>query len=255
LKPSIEAIDSLFFSTPEKGWAATIDRSNGKNNGAVLLETGDGGQSWERVSSLGQLMSGLLDLRFSEDGKWWAVGARNLTQGGIVESSDRGKTWRVQTNRYPGVIRRLKTLDDSHGWAVGDGTISSTENGGQTWNILYRDRLKSLNDLDVNGPNRVVVVGESGLILRSEDGGKTWQRSVLPAPNTDTFLGAVRFVDDHRGWAAGHKGRVFFTNDGGSTWTLETEINSYFIRDIAITSDKIIVVGNDAAIFWRALPK
>jgi hypothetical protein len=35
----------------------------------------------------------------------------------------------------------------------------------------------------------------------------------------------------------------------GSSWPLEAEIKSYFIRDITITSNKVFVVGDDAAIF------
>ena len=61
-----------------------------------------------------------------------------------------------------------------------------------------------------------VAVGERGLVLRSDDSGKTWQQS--PAPVSVT-LTAVRFADARHGIAVGHGGTVLVTEDGGQTWT------------------------------------
>ena len=63
---------------------------------------------------------------------------------------------------------------------------------------------------------RWVAVGERGLVLRSDDGGKTWQQS--PAPVSVT-LTTVRFADARHGIAVGHGGTVLVTEDGGQTWT------------------------------------
>jgi photosystem II stability/assembly factor-like uncharacterized protein len=66
------------------------------------------------------------------------------------------------------------------------------------------------------GPQRLVVVGEYGHILLSDDNGKTW-RQAKSVPTKSTLTSVV-FVDDKRGWAAGHDTIVLHTEDGGETW-------------------------------------
>lgn len=63
--------------------------------------------------------------------------------------------------------------------------------------------------------NRVVVVGERGIALWSDDEGKSWQQANVPVSVT---LTAVRFVSDKLGWATGHGGVVLHTLDGGASW-------------------------------------
>lgn len=43
-----------------------------------------------------------------------------------------------------------------------------------------------------------------------------WER--IPSP-TDKFLRALHFADSLRGWIAGDSGLIFYTNDGGVSWT------------------------------------
>lgn len=61
----------------------------------------------------------------------------------------------------------------------------------------------------------VWVVGFSGIIFHSGDGGRTWQQQVSPV---ETDLYAVWFADASSGWIAGKAGTVLHTADGGSTW-------------------------------------
>ena len=62
---------------------------------------------------------------------------------------------------------------------------------------------------------RVVAVGERGIVLYSDDSGRSWTQSQTP---TSATLTAVRFADDKLGWAVGHMGVVLHTEDGGVTW-------------------------------------
>ena len=64
---------------------------------------------------------------------------------------------------------------------------------------------------------RLVAVGDHGVILLSDDGGKS-HRQARSVP-IDATLTSVSFVDEKRGWAAGHWGVVLRTEDGGETWT------------------------------------
>lgn len=62
---------------------------------------------------------------------------------------------------------------------------------------------------------RVVAVGERGLIALSDDRGQTWRQVPSPASVTLTM---VRFADASHGVAVGHGGMVLVTRDGGDTW-------------------------------------
>ena len=64
---------------------------------------------------------------------------------------------------------------------------------------------------------RIVAVGDHGIVLVSDDGGKS-HRQAKSVP-LDAALTSVSFVDDKRGWAAGHWGAILRTEDGGETWT------------------------------------
>ncbi|MCO5397529.1 WD40/YVTN/BNR-like repeat-containing protein [Ralstonia soli] len=64
---------------------------------------------------------------------------------------------------------------------------------------------------------RIVAVGESGIVLLSDDEGKTY-RQARSVPVSAT-LSAVNFIDDMRGWVVGQWGVILATTDGGETWT------------------------------------
>lgn len=63
---------------------------------------------------------------------------------------------------------------------------------------------------------RIVAVGEHGVVLLSDDGGKTHRQA--KAVPVDVTLTSVTFIDSKLGWAAGHWGVVLHTADGGETW-------------------------------------
>ena len=120
-------------------------------------------------------------------------------------------------------------VDATHGWAVGDrGTVLHTEDGGETW----RDRisevacpLESVWFLDhkigwaVGGAIEPYTHRASGVVLRTENGGRSWTPMKSPVPP----LRKVRFVDDKNGWALGDASPLwptglFFSDSGGRGW-------------------------------------
>jgi photosystem II stability/assembly factor-like uncharacterized protein len=63
---------------------------------------------------------------------------------------------------------------------------------------------------------RMVVVGERGHVLLSDDQGATWRQAKVP---TRALLTAVYFHDDRLGWVVGHDEIILRSEDGGETWT------------------------------------
>ncbi|SFU25638.1 WD40/YVTN/BNR-like repeat-containing protein [Paraburkholderia aspalathi] len=64
--------------------------------------------------------------------------------------------------------------------------------------------------------SRIVAVGEHGVIVISDDEGKTWRQAKGVAASAT--LSAVTFTDAQHGWAVGQWGVILATADGGETW-------------------------------------
>jgi len=69
------------------------------------------------------------------------------------------------------------------------------------------------------GP-RVIAVGERGIVVASDDGGRSWRQ--VPSPVSVT-LTTVRFATPTDGVAVGHGGTVLTTQDGGASWQLRLD--------------------------------
>jgi len=67
---------------------------------------------------------------------------------------------------------------------------------------------------------RLVAVGERGIVLTSDDGGEHWVQRLTPV---SVLLTAVAFSAARHGWAVGHSGIVLTTGDGGATWTRQLD--------------------------------
>ncbi len=64
--------------------------------------------------------------------------------------------------------------------------------------------------------DRLVSVGEAGVVLLSDDNGMSWRQAEVPVALS---LTAVQFLDDRTGYATGHMGVVLKSSDGGEHWT------------------------------------
>lgn len=69
---------------------------------------------------------------------------------------------------------------------------------------------------------RLVAVGERGIIVYSDDSGSSWTQANVPVSVT---LTAVQFVSAGKGWAVGHDGVVLHSQDGGANWVKQFDGN------------------------------
>lgn len=72
--------------------------------------------------------------------------------------------------------------------------------------------------------------------------GFTWKK--LPAETYPGKQDDIVFVDRERGWYGNGAGKVFRTNDGGSTWTKVWESPGTFVRCLAFLDENVGVLGN-----------
>ena len=72
----------------------------------------------------------------------------------------------------------------------------------------------------VRAGDRLVAIGERGLVVLSDDGGRRWRQARVPVSVT---LTSASFADARQGWMVGHGGVVLHTSDGGENWAVQTD--------------------------------
>lgn len=98
--------------------------------------------------------------------------------------------------------------------------------------------------------NRVIVVGDKGVVMTSDDQGRIWTSHQLKKGYKFFDLYSVAFAPDGTtGWAVGDGGAIFRSSDKGSTWTLQpTTTSAALLKVAAIDAQKACAVGEHGAV-------
>lgn len=138
------------------------------------------------------------------------------TNGYIARSFDSGGTWdsNIQTNTSEN-LKDVTYFDFQIGFAIGENGQISWTNGGNVWETLPKLTDFDLNALAKLDSNSAVIVGDKGVILKSEDKAKTWR---LIQTDYQENLNSVDFWDENLGIIVGENGFTLQTKDGGETW-------------------------------------
>ena len=152
-----------------------------------------------------------------------------------------------------------------NGFALGAyGIMLQTMDGGSTWRLIS-DRLDNPDDFHLYGITRsvagtLVVAGEAGTLLRSRDGGETWDRP--DSPYQGSFFGIVT-AHDGALITFGLRGNVFRSTDEGDTWlAVETGDERTLLGGVTRSDGTIVLVGSAGAVLasndhgrsFKALP-
>ena len=91
--------------------------------------------------------------------------------------------------------------------------------------------------------DRLVSVGVRGLIVLSDDEGRSWRQAASPVSSD---LVAVRFVTAKHGWASGHDGVILATRDGGEHWEKQLD-GRMSAALLAAHFDQLVAAGDGNA--------
>ena len=101
------------------------------------------------------------------------------------------------------------------------------------WILQNTSSTSTLRGVAVIDENTAIAVGNGGIILKTIDGGGTWEPQTS---NTTKDLYAVNFPSKLVGWVVG-SGIISESNDGGATWNTHSSSNSAFDLSSVYFSD------------------
>lgn len=169
----------------------------------------------------------------------------------------------VTTGQHPHILPflALSFTDQDHGWGITPTELLETSDGGKKWTSRFESSggkrtFFSLNFVD--GQNGFIVGGNrtgterSPLILRTIDGGKSWQDTSIPEGLTGTYAGlqGVSFCDTNAGWAVGAN-MVLRTTNVGQTWEMQRRNNDEVLFSVAcLSSSRAWAVGQNGLILY-----
>ncbi len=138
-----------------------------------------------------------------------------------VQADDEEPQWSVIK---PLAVRSL-ILDvaavDGRIVAVGErGHVLISQDVGASWTQVAVPTRSALTGLCLIDASRGWAAGHDGVILRTSDGGVSWER-VHWAPEEEAPLFDVWFSSPLEGFAMGAYGTWYVTEDGGSSWLFE----------------------------------
>lgn len=90
------------------------------------------------------------------------------------------------------------------------------------WNIIHSDAGEYYNEVFFVATDTGYVIGNDGVVLKTTDGGTSWQHQTFAATNN---LNDIFFTNPSTGIVVGDSGLVAITSDGGSSWNI-SYINS-----------------------------
>ncbi len=213
-----DTIRDIYFSDDQTGWIL-CERdvfSVGTFSPSYLLQTSNGGETWEKVNLVDGGNERLSRIFFSKDGFGRAVGE----SGTFYAMQGDKNTWKKTSLPVPFRMIDGNFFNRNNGLIVGGGgTALFTEDGGNTWNSAnFTNKSKSkLNSVFFINEQVGWAVGAEGKIYTTVNSGKLWREQ---NSNVKKDLFDVFFLSTAEGWAVGDSGVMLHTTTAGNIWNL-----------------------------------
>jgi photosystem II stability/assembly factor-like uncharacterized protein len=251
--PSSVTLTSVYFPNPTMGWAVGHD--------GLILHSSDGGETW--VKQFDGYLANTAIIKGARSRKESAVleldRANNSGDAAAIDNAEmelENKTYALDDAQYDIESGSTKPFldvwfyDAKIGFAVGAyGAAFRTNDSGKSWvdwsaHLGNSDRLH-INGLTMVGPRSLMLVGEQGLILRSDDMGDNWR--MLPSPYQGSLFGLTAKADNVLIY--GLRGNLFHSVDGGIEWqNIVTKSEQTLMAGITKADKTSVMVGTGGSI-------
>ena len=258
--PTNQNLHDLSFINSDEGWAI---------GDSIILNTTNGGDSWSfkkltQPLSFEQASGIFTQIQFLDDKNGWIAGNASSAFGYqeyvILKTSDGGANWDT-LGPYSGyeILYDLIFINQNLGWRLGghsrmdQGYIWITDNGGNEWTKqLFHSKAHLRSGFFIDTQTGWVV-GNKLYILKTEDGGISWDERNFSNQFLDRF-NCVHFANKTHGCAVGSSGKLYFTTNGGDNWNEEYSNVMVTLNSVFLLNDSTgWAVGNNGAIINQKL--
>lgn len=189
-----------------------------------------------------------------------AVGER----GQVLLSDDDGASWQQAEPPTRGTLTAVQIVDRKRVFAVTyDDLVLRSDDGGQHWSAqrVLSEPDRPLLDLWFADPEHGVVTGAYGLVLVTDDGGRTWRRALDDGEGP--HANAIAAASDGTLYVAGEAGSLLRSDDRGETWQqLPSPYGGSFFGILGLDDGALLVFGlrghlfrsEDRGATWQQLP-
>lgn len=195
--------------------------------GAAQLATAQPQVGWKAVKS-GSAVD-LVAVYFTSNERGFVAG-----DGGFLsQTTNGGRSWTKQSIATTEDINEIYFRSENNGYVVAGRKMFATDDGGRGWREIkiydpkdFRGGTPEFLSVRFADKKRGLIIGSlvnkdvvvDSLVMRTDDGGETWQRIVVPSK---LELYHLDFVSSARGWIVGDKGLILATYDGGVNWQIQ----------------------------------
>lgn len=193
-----------------------------------MYKTYNAGQNWIQKNTTSDLTRILQGIDVYNTSKMIAVGFR----GYIIQSSDTGNTWKLDSIGSDSIrfrnlnIYDITVLPGGKCFAVGDSSMILSKNIDDTvWKQEFIGFNIPLKGISFINDSIGYVAGGSvdtststfvNVFYKTINGGRTWSN---PASITNGgTINTIHFVNKDTGYVASNSGRIFRTYNGANTW-------------------------------------
>ncbi len=173
-----------------------------------LIESTDGGESWQPISLLGEADFHVL---LSKGSRVYGFDATNER---LMFSRDAGRTWTERRPPAPLFDMAVHPSDLSRLIASGEGGLWKSTTEGREWSL----EGEGVGHLAWPAPRRLYLVTTTGLARMSPDGGERW----TTVGDVGGEPAALLAQTAQELYVALHDGTVKRSRDGGRTWAVRS---------------------------------
>lgn len=246
--PVAVTLTKVFFVSGQIGWAVGHD--------GVILKSTDAGLNWELqydgIKANQAIVDGAkISVKKAEEALEKAETSGEQAAIDSAEEKLEILSYVLEDAIYDNDVGATKPFLDvwfynaHQGYAIGAyGMFFYTTDGGKNWlngaaRVPNPDRFH-LNSISMVGSNALMIVGEQGLIVRSDDLGKTWFEQ--EAPYGGSFFGLAANGDLQLLY--GLRGHVFYTQDSGLDWVELSTGSEQTLLGGVIGKTQTVLVGS-----------
>ncbi len=213
----------------------------------IYLKTNDAGNTWLMDSLRGKE---ILEMQFNNNDNGYAVGIG----GDFYFKATPESNWKYHNLFFPNETFRDVSFWGNEGIIVTGGAFKNGKiiKVQDEFNGEVVDSFEQELATVFHSEKNIIHVGGYGIMLRSTDGGTTWENKGI----IGDFFKDIHFPNSQVGYAVGFSGSIIKTTDAGASWNFLrngdnlSSSNKPFQSVFFIDKNNGFIVG-DQGIFWR----